>query len=255
MNLQTILFGAGIVCCACAQAQNQPPSQDWKTSVGIAARVGPRSIGSDHDRVLVIPNFDVKYQDWFFLNPIEGVGLRTSGNGLTLSGSVAIDLNNRNAKNNPVLQGFAKVGIAPALRLKAQYDVGPVGLSAVSSTRIADGDANGTTLTLEASYRAYASRQVIASFGANARFMDENFAQNFVSVSASDSAASGKAQYRAKSGLLDTGLFAQGVFILNREWAIVSRIQISQLSSNASSSPAVEKKNQTSVLIATSYSF
>jgi MipA family protein len=253
--LKLTLCGFCVAVSPQALAQSQAPAQDWKVNAGVATRVAPRSIGSMQERVLVVPNFDVKYKDWFFVNPIEGVGLRTTNNGLTLSGSLGLDLNSRSAKSNPVLQGFEKVGIAPALRLKAQYDVGPIGLSAVSSTRIADEKANGTSLALEASYRAYASRQFIALMGVNARFMDENFAQNFVSVSAADSAGSGKAQYQAKSGLLDTGVFVQGIFVLNREWAIVSRLQLSQLASNAANSPAVEKKNQTSFLLASSYSF
>jgi MipA family protein len=253
--LKILLCSVSVCSWTASKAQPQPSDQDWKLSAGVAARLAPRSIGSGQDRFLVVPNFDVKYKDWFFFNPIEGVGLRTSSNSLTLSGSLGVDLNYRSAKDNPVLRGFEKVGIAPALRLKAQYDTGPVGLSATSSTRIADHDANGSTLTLEASYRAYASRQMIGIVGANARFMDQNFAQNFVSVSVADSVSSGKAQYRAKSGLLDTGVFVQGIFILNREWAIVSRWQISQLSTNAANSPAVEKKIQNTLLVATSYSF
>jgi MipA family protein len=252
----TAVFAAGtLAALGAAHAQTSPPARDWRFSVGGGLVVSPEFIGAEDQKAMLFPNFDVRYKDWFFASPRDGIGLQTSTSGLKLSGALGIDLTNRDPKDDPRLTGLRKISAAPALRLKAEYGFGDIDLSALMVNRLGSNAKRGSTVQLEGGYNLLKGQQYRGSVGLSARLTDGKFADNFLSVSPQDSAASGLRPYKAGSGLLDAGVFVQGAYFFNERWSIFSRLQYMQLQGDAADSPIVQKKGQPSFLLFGNYSF
>ena len=238
-----------------APVRAQAAGPDWKFGVGAGVVSGPSYIGSDDQRTRVLPNFSARYQNWFFATVPDGVGVQTTLSGIKLSGALGLDFNDRDPKDNPRLSGFSKVGIAPALRLKAEYGFGDVGVSALLSSRLGSSTKSGSTLQLDGGYSLLKGPQLFGSVGLSARVMDGRFADNLIGVSAQNAAASGLSPYKAGAGLLDAGVYVQGTYVFNERWSIFSRVQFMQLQGDAADSPIVLRKNQPSVLLFGNYAF
>ena len=238
-----------------AQAQQGPASDGWSISAGAGVVDSPRTLGSKKTRVMAVPRIDVRYQDWFFANPIQGIGLQTRMDGFKLSAAVGADTNSRDPKGGDRYANLSKISIAPAVRLAASYELGDFTTEAVVSSRIATGTKGGTTLQLEESYDLYSTAKAQVSVGATVRLMDNTFARNLVSISVADSAASGLPVYLAKSGLLDAGVFVQAVMPITDRWTLFSKLQLNTFEGDAKSSPLVEKRTSSTFLLFASYSF
>jgi MipA family protein len=252
----TAVFALGpLAALGSAHAQTSPPARDWRFSVGAGILSSPEFIGAGDQKTLLLPSFEARYKDWFFASPRDGIGLQTNLSGLKLSGALGIDLNSRDPKDDPRIAGLRKVGAAPALRLKAEYGFGDLGVSALLASRLGSDVKRGSSLQLEGGYNLLKGQQYLGTVGLSARLMDGKFADNFLSVSPQDSAASGLRPYKAGSGLLDAGVFVQGAYFFNDRWSIFSRLQYMQLQGDAADSPIVQKKGQPSFLLFGNYSF
>ena len=62
-------------------------------------------------------------------------------------------------------------------------------------------------------------------------------------------------EYRAKSGLLDVGVFAQVVYPLSDHWTVFSKLQVNTLEGDAKKSPLVERRTAPTFLLFGSYTF
>jgi MipA family protein len=249
-------FAAGtLAAVGLAHAQTSPPARDWRFSVGAGMVSAPEFIGAGDQKTLLLPSFEARYKDWFFASPRDGIGLQAVTNGLKLSGALGIDLNSRDPKDDPRLTGLRKIGVAPALRLKAEYGFGDIDLSALLVNRLGSDAKRGTSLQLEGGYNLLKGQQYLGTVGLSARLIDGKFADNFLSVSPQDSAASGLRPFKAGNGLLDAGVFVQGAYFFNERWSIFSRLQFMQLQGDAVDSPIVQKRGQPSFLLFGNYSF
>jgi MipA family protein len=238
-----------------ATAQQRGSPDGWDVSLGAGIVSTPQSLGSQKQHTIVVPNFDVRYKDWFFANPIDGIGLQTDVSGLTLSAAIGADMNSRDPDAGARYANLSKIGAVPALRLRASYDIGEFSTEAILSSRLGSSNKGGTTLELEESYKVYAAAKTLVSVGASVRLMDDKFAKNLVSISAEESLQSGLPEYRAKSGLLDVGLFAQVVYPVSDRWSIFSKVSLKTLEGDARKSPLVERRTAPELLLFGSYTF
>lgn len=258
MNQSLKLTAIALIVATCAQtasAQMQGNPDGWQTSVGAGVVYGPRSLGSKKTHVLPVPNFDVRYKDWFFAAPLQGIGVQTKLDGFELSSAIAPDFNGRDPKAGPRYANLKKISMAPALRLRAAYEIGDFTTEAVVSSRLASSGKNGTTLELEEGYELYAAAKTLVTVGANARFMNGTFAKNLVSISDADAAASGLPVYRAKSGILDAGVFAQVVYPVSDHWTLFTKVSLTSLEGSARKSPLVERRTSPGILAFANYTF
>ena len=255
-NLFTIALLAPFVLAANVANADQPEQpKDWRFSVGAGVVSGPASLGADKRKTTVVPGFDVRYKDWFFINPAQGIGVKTQLDNLTLSGALGVDMNQRDPKASAQLANIKKVSIAPALILGADYKIGKFSTEAILSTRLANSSKGGSTLTLQESYPVYAKGPTVVKVGVKGRLMDNRFAQNFVSISSADSQRTGLPEYKAKAGLLDVGFFAQASAPMSKHWRVSLKAEVSQLQGSARKSPIVEKRTSLTVSAFTTYTF
>lgn len=237
-----------------ATAQSSPPSSagqnDWQYSLGAAVIAAPRSLGSSRTRYLVVPTFEVKYKDLFFIDPIKGIGVQAkAAEGFTASAALGISLDSRRAKDDSRYRGLGDIKEAPALILELDYELGGAFVSAGLKSRLGSGTRRGTIVDADVGYNILATRDALLGVGAMARGMDRTYARNFLGVSATQAAASGLTEFNAGSGIQRAGLFAQVVYRISDDWTAFSRLEAAQLRGDADRSPIVERKRQTTFVL------
>lgn len=256
-TLFLILSSAG------AQAQTAPTSvaptrstRDWTFNAGAAVPSGPRYVGASKTRTMVIPTFDIKYGDWFFINPIRGIGAEVELlEGLKGSASVGADFSRRKAKDDARLNGLVDIGIAPAMRLGLDYKLGRDFVSGKLISRLGSSDGRGTLFEADAGYNVLSNPAGVLGLGLQVKAMDGTYARNFFGVSAQQSAASGLPVFNAEGGLQSIGPFVQAVVPVSDRWTFFGRVAYSKLRNAAADSPITVETNQASLLATLSYKF
>ena len=223
---------------------------------GAAAATGPSYIGASKTKTLAIPTFDVRYRDWFFINPIRGIGVELELlQGLKGSASVGASFDAREAKDDARLNGLGDIGMVPAINLGLDYAAGKAFVKGKLISRLGNSNERGTLFEVDAGYNVVASRSGVLGLGLQAKAMDNTYASNFFGVSAQQSAASGLAAFNANGGLQSIGLFAQAIVPLSDRWTFFGRAAINQLRSDAAASPITEDRSQPYVLATLNYKF
>jgi outer membrane protein len=253
-NHVKLLFAAITLVAPVLALAQETGADGWDVSVGAGVVAGPRALGASGRRTMAVPVVRATYQDWFFANPIDGVGVKTKAQGVTLSAALGVDFNERKHDDGARYANLREIKLAPAGRFGAKYDAGPFSSEATLSVRAGGSGKNGATLTLEEGYEVYASARTLVTAGVSARLMDSSFSRNFFSVSAADAATSGLRSYQARSGLYETGLFVQAVYPVAERWTIFSKVQYNSLRGDAKNSPLVERRNAPSLLLFATYS-
>jgi MipA family protein len=252
-RIKLLVFSVVVMSSGTAMAQvspGAPAKSDWQLSGGVAVIAAPRSIGSDKTRYLAVPTFDVRYQDWFFIDPIKGIGVQAKpAQGFTASAALGISLDSRRAKDDRRYQGLGDIKEAPALILGLEYELGDAFVSTSLKSRLGSSGRRGTTIDADLGYNILATRSALLGIGATAGAMDSTYARNFLGVSAAQSSASGLTEFNATSGIQRAGLFAQVVYRVSDDWTVFSRLEAAQLRGNAARSPIVESKRQTTFIV------
>lgn len=246
-----------------AQAQTAPPAgapagatNDWTFSAGAAVGAYPLYVGSSKSKTLAIPTFDIRYRDWFFINPIRGIGVEAELlEGLKGSASLGASFNARKAKDDARLNGLGDIGSAATIRLGMDYKLGKAFVGGKVITRLGRANGRGTQFEVDAGYTVLASRAGIFALGLEMKAMDATYARNFFGVSAQQSAASGLAAFNAHGGLQSIGPFVQAIVPLSDGWTFFGRAAINQLRSDAAASPITQDRSQPYVLATLNYKF
>ncbi len=229
---------------------------NWRYRLGAAVISAPRFVGSNKTRTLAVPTFEVKYKDWFFIDPIKGVGVQTVvGPGLSANAALGVDFATRKRKDDPRLNGLGDINQAPALRLGLDYELGDAFVSANLAYRFGKRSSRGTLLDTDVGYNVVTSKLAIVGVGLNVKGMDSTYSRNFFGVSAEQSAASGLRAFTAKRSLQSFGPFVQAVFPISDRWTLYGHAVYSKLRGDAASSPITEKRNQAVLIGALSYAF
>jgi MipA family protein len=250
-----LCMAAGAVSFNAAHAQAPAKDSDWTVSAGVGIASVPAGIGAQKRKTRLLPAVDVRHRSGFFANVQDGAGFETRLDALTLSAALGVDFYERDPKNNRLLAGAKKVGLAPAARFKAEYALNDFTVSGTLASRLGDAAKRGNTLQLEAAYALLTSKTVLASVGVNATLADAKFARNLLSVNAADAAATGLRRFDAGSGLFESGVFTQGLYRIDADWTLFSRLQFTCLHGDAAKAPFVQKKNATTFALFTTYTF
>lgn len=229
---------------------------DWTVSAGAAVASTPSYSGSSKTKTMAIPTFDIRYRDWFFINPFSGVGVSTELlEGLKGSASLGASFDKREAKDDARLNGLGDVGIAPAVHLALDYKLGNAFAKTKLVSRLGSGNEKGTLLEAEVGYNVLASRAGVLGLGLQVKAVDGTYASNFFGVSASQSAASGLSAFNAKAGIASVGAFVQAIVPVNDRWTFFGRAAYNQLRNDAANGPITVDRDQTTLLATMIYKF
>jgi len=256
----SVLFGVF----SSAQAQTASTSgpvpatvtSDWKFNLGAAVISTPYFIGSDNQRFLAVPTFQIRYQDWFFIDPFRGIGYQSKlSDALIATAAISFDPTERKTEDDARLTGLGDISMAPAVRLGLNYRSGRAFVNANMISRLAANNARGMVFEADIGYNVLASRNAIVGIGLNLKGMDNTYARNFFGVSTSQSAASSLAVFGAKGGLQSSGLFVQAIVPVSERWTFFGRAGYNQLGGDAGASPIIINRNQIILLSTLSYAF
>lgn len=239
-----------------APVQANKTADDWTVSAGAALASAPSYSGAAKTKTMAIPTFDIRYRDWFFINPFLGVGVSTELlDGLRGSASLGPSFDRREAKDEARLNGLGDVRIALAVNLSLDYKLGNAFTKTRLVSRLGSGNERGTVLEAEAGYNVLASRSGVLGLGLQVKAVDGTYASNFSGVSASQSAASGLAVFNAKAGVASVGAFVQAIVPVNDRWTFFGRAAYNQLRNDAANSPITVDRDQATLLATMIYKF
>lgn len=223
-----------------AQNRDQAHDKQWRVTAGAGVLARPDFPGSDSVEVLPLPALNITYGDRWFLNA-DGLGAylvkRERG---SLSLSLAPDVTRRDESDSAHLRGLGDVDRTAVARIKTAYTLGPVTATAAVSTDIGD-QGHGTVVELALKSQAELTQRLSLDYGVAARWIDDEYAESFFGVNASQSQRSGLSRYEAQNGVGDARLFVNAVYVLSPRWIVSAGAAAAQLQGDAKDSPIVEE--------------
>jgi outer membrane protein len=275
--MKSIVFPAAALCAfiatpaIAAEPQSRKPIQDegWSLSIGAGALLTPNYLGDDAYSVAVVPYIRIKHGDRFFASVEEGVGYNLiNQENFRLGPLSTIEFGREEEEGNPFrvfgerttdLVGLGDIDTSFSLGGFAEVDLGPLTASAKLGQAISghDGLTGEIGLRFGGTLTGYGP-PVIYSFGPRVNFGDDSYHDAFFSVDATQSAASGLAEFEASSGIVSYGLSGTAIMPLSDEITMTVFGNLSRLSGDAANSSLVTERgspNQAFLGLATAYTF
>ena len=241
--------------------EQQPPPSAWNATLGAAAVVVPRYLGSDEYRVLPFPLAQVTYDSRVYLGPSAGGGaggaigvyaIRTPRLGVAVE--VGIQDSRPESRAN-ALAGMADRDVVATAGASLTYRTGMVEWSAGATRGLNDGAGFLGTGRVSISQRF---ARLIAGVGvgatiADAKQMRRDFGVTQLEASRRQAlidAGDGRLQaedgitYRPDGGLRHVGASLSLTYLLSQRWSLVGFGGVDRLSDEASESPLVRRREQ-----------
>lgn len=220
----------------------EPAPQGWRVWAGGFVLVLPEYIGSDEYEVVGGPYLDIKYSNWFFANPIDGVGVNVyNRNGLRIGGSVGYR-GGREEGDGPLLAGLDEIEDGAEVVAFAKYRLGPIQLSGAYKYGVGEDD-TGALYTVGIGSALPVRDGFVILGQISAEFMDSEYADAYFSVDASKSKA-GLTDYDAASGWRSVSASLLGVVDLSDRWSFQALGRYTYIGDHAAKSPLVESRDQ-----------
>lgn len=238
-----------------AFAQERPPEEGLRITVGAGALYAPAYEGDDEYRLSVLPNIQIAYGERFFASVQEGVGYRWINQPAWRVGPIAkVKFSREEDGDQPFaitgddtndLHGLGDVDASVEVGGFVEHEIGPVTLS-VEARQAATGH-EGFVADLGARWSGLGrvlNFPVVWSVGPRVRFVDDAYNAAYFGVTPTQSLASGLASYEAGGGLYSYGLSSTLVLPLTRDrrWAAVMVAGYDQLQGDAADSPLVQQR-------------
>lgn len=228
----------------------------WELSVGAGLVVGQETFGSEALRVIPVPAFDVRHRSGFYANPNRGLGFEGRVGPVQGYAGLGVDFTNRDPEASNRLQGLRRVPETAALKTGVKTTFRRVDFSLDISSRLGPADRQGTQFVFDVgSARPLNLRnpRTILGGGAFVTAVDGRFADQFLSVTAQESARSGLAPFEARGGLLDAGLRLQWIERYTPRWSSFVQVSAAGLLGDAADSPVVETSTRFGALLFLQY--
>lgn len=214
--------------------------EGWRVKVGGFALVVPEYIGSDEYEFVGGPSLDIKYSNWFFANPIDGIGVNIiNRNGLKIGGAVGYRAG-RDDDDGALLAGLAEIEDGAEAIAFAKYRLGPVQFSTSYKYGVGEDD-TGALYTFGIGSGLPIRDGFIILGQISAEFMDSDYADAYFSVSGS---TAGLADYDAASGWRSASASLIGIVDLSDKWSLQAIGRYTYLGDHAADSPIVESRDQ-----------
>lgn len=238
------LLGFGLVALpASAQSAPEPQNQGWRISVGAAVLAGPEWTGSAQDRVLAVPDIDVRYGDRFFASFGTGIGVNLiRSEGFRAGALVRPNFGREEEDDRAGLRGMGDIDFAAEPGVFAEASTGP--LQAGVELRQAIGGHEGLVADARLDYRMRLGRTVALSVGPRVRYGDDTHAQAFYGITPAQAARAGLPAFSAGGGVQTVGLGAATVWRVSPAWTLIAFGEAGTLQGDAKDSPLVAVRGQ-----------
>ncbi len=241
--------------CAQAEPATQGPPDGYDDGdhivIGVGGVYAPAYQGADDYRFQPLPMIDVKWGR-FFANFQDGIGANlieteavTVGVGLTMADGYR-------RKDAPPGIGKLSAGLGGRGFVKLRQ----AGFEAtLGATKIITGNTEGVVADASLAYPIIVSEKLMLMPSIGTRWANAKHNNRYFGVAAQQSAASGLAQYRAGSGLVDAKAELGIVYRLTDRIGVMAIGGLSSLLGDAKDSPIVYHKTRPHGIFAITYSF
>ncbi|TDT57004.1 outer membrane scaffolding protein for murein synthesis (MipA/OmpV family) [Enterobacter sp. AG5470] len=232
-------------------------------TLGGGVDVAPRYSGSDKSRATTALVLDYSMANGFFISSTRGIGYGNNIGKLDYSAALSYRAGrkDRNVDSDSVsygsdeLRGMGDVkgsaigvpglgyGVTDWLNVQLQAEV-PI------SER-----SNGTALHFGITSPLYTSPKNSVTLALTGSWGTSQYMQTYYGVSASQSAASGFAQYDARSGIYAYNMNIDWTYKLTPDWSVVTAAGYTQLTGDARNSPIVQRKSSPTGSLKVTYRF
>lgn len=248
------------------------PQGDLQVRIGAGLLYGPAFLGSRDYQLRAGPNIEVRYKDRFFISVIDGVGFDLIKTDNLRAGPI-VKYQQRRKENgsgpfviagdrSDALRGLGDVAATAEVGGYVSYRSGA--FSAKAEVRKGIGGHDGLIAELGARYSTtvggmkLGNRAVMVSIGPRATIADATYTQAYFGIDATQSAASGLAQFNAGGGLQSYGLGATIVVPVSGNLSAAALGGLDRLSGDAAKSPLVRdrgSRNQRTFGLGLTYRF
>ncbi|RDK03277.1 MipA/OmpV family protein [Paraburkholderia lacunae] len=239
-----------------ANANNANASADskWKIALGPGVVVSPKYPGSRQLSVFPFPALDISYDDRFFSQGPDVLGVNVlRGPAYHLGAALSWDFESRKESDDPRLHGLGDVHSGPKLKLFADYTVWAFTGSVALYQEIA-GHHKGTTVSTD----VVASAPVggwLFSVGPGLTWANGTYTRTFFGVSSQQSSASGLPVYNTSAGVRDIHMNAVVSYDISRHWVGSVSATFGRLEHNAANSPITQRRFELNTLASVNYRF
>lgn len=207
--------------------------RSFNFALGAGVGAAPEYMGSDDSEGFVAPTFTFGSLKWGAIDASNGVrGI--PDNGLSLNAAYRI-LNERTAEDSVELAGLQDIDIALELGLGLLYQ--QTNWLAFGEVRKGVTGHSGVTGTLGADWIVRPNDRLRITAGPRINFGNDEYANTYFGVSATEAAASSFAAYDAEGGALSAGLAVTGTYFIDDKWSLEGVVSYEKLLGDAADSP------------------
>lgn len=226
----------------------------WKIAFGPGIVVTSKYPGSRRLSVFPFPSLDISYDERFFSQGPDVLGVNVLTNpDYHVGAALTLDFQERKERDDPRLHGLGNVDSGPKLKLFADYTVWAFTGSVALYQDIA-GNHQGTTVSTD----LYASAPVggwLFSVGPGFTWANGTYTRTFFSVSNQQSAASGLPTYGTSAGIRDVHLNTYVSYDFSKHWAGSVATTFGRLQHDAAHSPISERTFELNMLASLNYRY
>lgn len=228
-----------------------PPGGGDQFVIGVGGMYQPGYLGSDSYRFQPLPAVDIKY-DRFFVNFQDGIGLNlvdtedfTIGAGVTMADSYR-------ASDAPTGIGRLSFGVGARGFVKVRQ----AGFEAsLGGMQIIQGSTGGFVADAAISRPIFINQSFMLMPSVGVRWADAKHNDRYFGVTATQSAASGLAQFSTGSGFLDAKAELGSMYMATDRLSLGVNAGITTLLGDVRNSPIVERRTSPYVLAFVGYRF
>lgn len=199
------------------------------------------------------PDIDYTYQNRFFINTDEGLGVYLFNDKKFYTGVSLYAREGRGNGSHQIYSGLGRIDTAAQMRAFVGYDFGFLDVSASIGRDL--GGTDGTTLDLKASNVLPLTPKLFLSPEVGLTFANSTYMQGFYGVNATQSLNSGLAVYKAKSGLESANAAASLIYVIDKKWAPFIRAEGRYLYGSADKTPIYYRRMVAGFGVGVSYLF
>ena len=199
------------------------------------------------------PDIDYTYQNRFFINTDEGVGVYLYNDKKFYTGVSLYAREGRGKGQHGIYNGLGHIDTSGQIRAFAGYDFGFLDISASIGKDFSGTE--GTTLDLKAGNVLPLTPKLFLTPEIGLTFANSTYMQGFYGVNALHSLNSGLPVYKAKSGLENANASASLIYVIDKKWAPFIRAEARYLYGSADKTPIYYRRMVAGVGIGISYLF
>lgn len=229
------------------------PQPTWRGYVGAGMALQPVYEGSQRYHALPAPIVAVRYKDLAFLSVGEGVGVNLLRGSFYRAGvALTYDLG-RDQHAATRLKGLGTIGVAPEVKLFADFAVLPFIFDL--DLRRAIGGTDGYIGDIGMHLPIPLASNVFLFAGPSVTFASGRYMQSYFGVSSAQAVNSQFRPFDAYGGVKRAGFGLTAVYQLSDQWMLVGDGAAQRLLGAAARSPIVESKAEFSIDLNAVYKF